>query len=1381
MEPPITTWPGNQAGYMPPMQAAMGSFGRIPMFDAHPGHRYQPPFNMNLPGELGQMATMILPGLLQGLMPQGMRLGQFNPEQQLYDQFQAQQFYTGNMQAAQLASGQDTRALDQMLGGITKMFTGEELTDVQQARNYNLAGGMSKMMPMLSMILGPDMVDQLHGSRGSATIMSQQLHQAMRTAIDPVTGRVGYSGESAGRVTQEVFAELFGEGADISAMKGISAGQAGMMMNDLQSRGLLGRPMGTLPFEEQRTMLPKQLDDDVVNRIAETLKPVQDILKEGGVPSESILSTARQQVRDTHAQMIDPTRDLSREELESMPGGEEIIRATDADRISSKLKNISGAVKAMRDIFGDMGNPNAPMREIINGLEALTQGGMATMSASEMEATVRKTHNLAKQTGIGVQGIMALTSQNAALADEMGLDRGFAVTAAQQSAAFGAAAAATLALNTPAFGAPTKEELVLADSQLRMQAARSPLSNQLGSLMRMADTGMVRPKEDTELAAMIQAVRLRKDTYQFDGKQQNVVTSRINLQQMLERDAGLGHTQSWTMLSDLTGNQEFSQKYQTETLTRRTQTAETAAKYIAPAFANQFRGTLQDSGVANLLIDSGIVADDVEFRVMMDEMGNDSGVDFFSKLSPADIRDDKATQEVLGKSFRDRFREAIARRSPDATDAEVDELIAPFMQKMGGQSGQDSLGTSMFAAVNRTLSNNAILKDARTAHSLLNQDALNQGESRERQAEATSIMQTALSGLGTAGPIRRIVDTLQTAGPKTTIQELMAKALGGVDMAAMRTNDPTGVVAQVMGLVDESTDFDPNDPEQMTKLQRNAAMIRGLVEGGAVAKDQLRILDESRPVISPAEATDEQKKEAVEELQRREVAEKEQRDAQIKFRNKRLDRVADDIDAGQISKTSVAALRSMAPSAENEIALGGNRFLSNQGISERDADGNTISISSFENVGTSAEALNIFEMRAVQQQNAAVARDQQIANRTEVETYKAAQARGLFRGAPTIGTQELYDAMTASKDDRSAARIIEDYGYLNKATLSSEQIHVTAAAGKMAEKSLQEAPSSKTAETISDFVMGSYTRAKQLIGDDVSMHQLGRGGLELVRNTMNQSRTLQSLAQEQSEKLGREVTLDDLLRGKDVDSDVQEQAATAFTQLRQGWDEISQLRKYELMPGKGQNVDNKRREEMTPREKEDLELQQSFMSKHSNEEERAVAVMDRLVSILPKEQGKMLNVDVNREKMLEAITSGNRSGLLNQAIDSREGIINMALSKGLFGEKTKASDLTPEERFSAVTKLESADLDEDETADLQRMKKQAMSFLDFGSTEMKAEDIPLDALSRVNQFRGAMMEPLPASQKQELGVKGTVTVKDERTALLDLTGIPIIGPLFGGM
>ncbi len=427
----ITRWPGSSGGEAP-LSAIMAMSGRVPMFAGDNGPRYTGPFNAG--GDYGSILQLVMPQIMQSLMGSEHMPAQFFPEQNLHEQMEANKYLEASQSAMQAASRRDTGTIESMLAGLTQMMTKQPLTQLQQSRNYRIAEGISSYMPILSQVLGPDLIDQLHGSRGSATVFAQQMHQALRTSIDPISHTVGYTGASSGQITQETFEKLFGQGADLGMMKGMSAGQAGILVNELQARGMLGQPTGVLPLQEQRALLPKELTSDTVNRLAEQLPEIKKILQEKGTPDDASLARARETIRGTHKTLTDPQVNLDQDTMEQLPGAQEIMRTGDAARISQRLKNLSGAVKAMRDIFGDMGNPNAPMREIINGLEALTQGGLSTMSPGQLEMMVRKTHTIAKSTGIGVEGMMALTSQNAALADQLGLDRTFAVTAAQQAA-----------------------------------------------------------------------------------------------------------------------------------------------------------------------------------------------------------------------------------------------------------------------------------------------------------------------------------------------------------------------------------------------------------------------------------------------------------------------------------------------------------------------------------------------------------------------------------------------------------------------------------------------------------------------------------------------------------------------------------------------------------------------------------------------------------------------------------------------------------------------------------------------------------------------------------------------------------------------------------
>jgi hypothetical protein len=151
------------------------------------------------------------------------------------------------------------------------------------------------------------------------------------------------------------------------------------------------------------------------------------------------------------------------------------------------LRDMSGAVGAMREIFGDMGRPNAPMAQLLEGLNMLTQGGLASMNPAELERVVRTTRVLSRETGMGMSAMIGLTAQAADQADHMGLNRAFAIQAVQGAAAFGGAFGQVGRGDLPAWGRVDRTQLTIMDQQLRLQAAGSRVANQLGATMRLVE------------------------------------------------------------------------------------------------------------------------------------------------------------------------------------------------------------------------------------------------------------------------------------------------------------------------------------------------------------------------------------------------------------------------------------------------------------------------------------------------------------------------------------------------------------------------------------------------------------------------------------------------------------------------------------------------------------------------------------------------------------------------------------------------------------------------------------------------------------------------------------------------------------------------------
>lgn len=1373
-------WPtgfGGQPG--PPMGAVMMNAGRVPMFAGDPGHRYTGPFNMQLPGGMGMMAQMAMPQLMNNFMGNSFA-GQFFPEQNLYDQIAAQQNFIANQQAMQLASQRDAAAMQSMLGGLQQMVTGQPLTQMDQARNFRISQGISQAMPILTQVLGPDLIDRLHGSRGSATVFAQQFHQAMRTGVDPITGRIGYSGESAGMVTQEVFDQLFGPNANMAQMRGMSAGQAGIVLNELQARGMLGQPIGSMPIQSQRSLIPQTLGESTINRLATQLPDIQRVLNEGGTPTERMLEAARQQVRQSHQQLTDPTLQLTRQDILNMPGAEGIIQTADAERIQTRLKEMAGSVKAMRDIFGDMGQPNAPMRQIINGLEQLTQGGLATLPAAQVEAMVRQTHALAKQTGVGMQGVFAMASQHNKLALELGLDPTFSLRATNQSIAFGAGAGDTLALGTPTWGAQTKEQLTINDAELRMHAAASPLANQLSAIARMADTGMIAPQDGTELAAMVDAVRAGQLNYTFGGRQRSLVMHRTRLMNILNQDSNITSGEANAIISDTFGNQEYMQRYNLDATARRSQRGETMQRMFNPLLASRFSSVLGSENIDELMQAQGIVADTGEFNTMMDQIAAGVSEDYMS-MPGETIRDPAARRGALGTAFRTRLRQAVARRMPNAAPGQVDQMVDTLVNQMGGDQAMTSMGETIHATINAAARKHPAMRSGVGAHDVMSQEAMNAADARRRQANATAAVQASLAGMGTSGPIQRIADMLQTADANTPIHEVMRQVLGGVNMDQLEQNDPSGIVAETLGLVRATQALDPNDPDQYRQIMQNAGIIRGLVEGGATAQEEIRKMESSRKTISLADANDAQKSAAITRLQNEETKAARIRDARNTTNAQYLQDIDANLAAAANSGLSADERRTAARNArsrmkamipEEGIALGGNRYLTRRGIVTRDASGRESNLRPLTEGQVAAEAQRALRGHHSSNLQDAAREDAARQGRSQQEMLREAESQGLIRGDLGYGSerilQRLYGAVNG---DDSAGGQVSGLGYMLNASVKPEQVAATLNSGKLAAEAIASGEiTDENSSAIKTFVMGSAERARQLIQDTRSMEQLGRGGLKLVQSAIDGSRELQAMAAEHG------VSVDALLQGQGVPRSVRDKARQVMQGMQGSWTEIEKRNKSQMLPGTG-DAANAARKKMTTSEKDELLQYQQFTRQYDTAEKQASEVTDRLISLASPEQQARLNVDINKQSIEKELLEGDRGRWAMRAINSRDALLQMGIKKGVFGDKTRVNQLTAEEKLSVAERLRNLNLSEEEQADVQRMSETAAPFMDFGLQNMSPDKITQDLKRRLQQYSGTPPEKTgeDAENKElKVTVRGTVTPRADGDWDLNMDGAGLL-------
>jgi hypothetical protein len=226
-------------------------------------------------------------------------------------------------------------------------------------------------------------------------------------------------------------------------MRGLTAGQAGQLMENLFQRGVLPQTVGNLDAKGKVSAISEtKLDDATLQRLAETMarrqlteknetnaagKKFTDMSPEE--QRQEIETLANRQGDGTKAQ-INAARTAaekaargegSAEDVMQMAGGEALAGNVDASRTSSRLKEYADSIAAVRDIFGDNGNPNAPMPALMAALDHLTQGGMGRINPAQMSTTLRQMQSMARETGTGMQQLAAISAQAGAMGQQLGI------------------------------------------------------------------------------------------------------------------------------------------------------------------------------------------------------------------------------------------------------------------------------------------------------------------------------------------------------------------------------------------------------------------------------------------------------------------------------------------------------------------------------------------------------------------------------------------------------------------------------------------------------------------------------------------------------------------------------------------------------------------------------------------------------------------------------------------------------------------------------------------------------------------------------------------------------------------------------------------------
>ena len=399
---------------------------------------------------------------------------------------------------------------------------------------------------------------------GKATTMKQQAQELSK--IEDAVAAAGVLKEDETTVGGLVSRAKI---APTHEMHGFMAGQVGQIAENMFQRGMIPQAVGAMSAADRVKLIGEtQLDDETLTRLSKEMAR-RDFSRESnssekarryrGLESDEErdafiekeskdyiepLKATRSSIEAAAAGKLDPQK-IS--DLEKMQGFDALASNVDAKRSAEAIKKYAGAVDAIKDIFGDNGNPNAPMPALLAALEGLTGGAMGAVKADKIASTLRQMQTTAKEAGIGFEQMAAMSSQIDSSGQMLGL------TPADTLRIKGASMAAVKvmqdsgAFSNPTYGKSDKGTTTQLVSQLMTQGAASRVSKSMAALAGIYEmddkdpaTGKSRRFANSRLEKALEAYRNNEGdgTFSYVDKDGKTVTQNIRKLMAEQGEAG---------------------------------------------------------------------------------------------------------------------------------------------------------------------------------------------------------------------------------------------------------------------------------------------------------------------------------------------------------------------------------------------------------------------------------------------------------------------------------------------------------------------------------------------------------------------------------------------------------------------------------------------------------------------------------------------------------------------------------------------------------------------------------------------------------------------------------------------------------------------------
>lgn len=692
-----------------------------------------------------QALAMLLGPQFQRMMSQagltGMGLGH---DQNIYDRFQAQQQQTLMQEQLRAASQFDRSSYMNTFQGLAALH-GTPMGGQQRLSANRLADLAVSFSPWMAQN-NPDILDQLSGSRGSATVMASRLANFGRYRLDPVTGQMGNDPKSTEALTSNIMKEMYAE-SNLSNMKGITAGQLGSIAEQLSLRGL----MGGAEFGREGLL--------------RNLKGIQ----EGGGVAGQQLTDAMKKIpavkTDARTGKLDLSG-ISATDLDALTQDSNVatkLRDFDASKVKNSLKAYVGAIAAMRDIFGDAGHPNAPVPALMQALESMTTGAMGQVDPTKLGQMARQTYYLAKTAGISADSAMVIQQDAASRGQQLGIEAPFAIHATQDSLGFNAALRSSGALTTPVFGGMTEAQLTQTNSNMTVQGAASIAGTRIGTLARIRKIVAATP--DSDLSRVFAAIDAGQAVVKLkDGRDLDINRMTGTDVEAIGMAAGMTRDSVQAMLSQKAAAREQLEKDPALISFIR--------KTLQPA---ELRSTLSSSTSTTLAISAQTAGLNVD-----EKMGKDlakTATELIGDLSKENIsvrRDSVKRMQFIKQKLATALPPAMLAKLYEGktTQQEKDAVLSGLAENLSGNLDETvSQHTNLGNYANAETANDRAILSANTG---IQKNVANQNKLRD-----------VTSGVLAGSALRNLMTAIKDVDitDKNSLLKVIGRTMGGVDTA----------------------------------------------------------------------------------------------------------------------------------------------------------------------------------------------------------------------------------------------------------------------------------------------------------------------------------------------------------------------------------------------------------------------------------------------------------------------------------------------------------------------------------------------------------------------------------------------------------------------